>query len=160
MCVTSRPFAEQFLHDYLRHVASQASGRDSLYDEIIDRGFVIPAEGNIDASLRRFADRDREIGEAHGRVDLAFYTGARQPRLTQQEAHSILKQIHFLLRPGGALLLGFPTVQPPPHHLSATELHGLALQAGFSTSGGLRPYFRTGSLANSRAPVYSFLRKQ
>jgi hypothetical protein len=156
MCVCSQPFTSQFLAQYLLLRARQVSGIGSLGMEMVQRGFVIPAEGDIADCLRNFVRRDEEIGERHGRVDLAFQAGARLPRLTPGQAQEILRNTHFLLRPGGALLIGFPVTPQPPGHISRAELDSCALQAGFTGN----PRLSVGaSLANPRLPAYSFFRK-
>lgn len=156
MCVCSRPFASQFLAQYLFLRARQVSGIEHRGMEMVERGFVIPAEGDIAECLRNFVRRDEEIGQTHGRVDLALQLGARLPRLTPSQAREILRNAHFLLRPGGALLIGFPSTPQPPGCISREELDQCALQAGF----GGNPRLSMGaSLTNSGRPVYSYFRK-
>lgn len=156
MCVCGRPFASQFLAQYLLLRAHQVSGIRERGAEMVDRGFVIPAEGDIAECLRNFVRRDKEIGETHGRVDVAFQLGSRLPRLTPSQAQEILRNAHFLLRPGGALLIGFPATPQPPDHISRAELDRCALQAGFAST----PRLSVGaSLTSPRLPVYSFFRK-
>jgi hypothetical protein len=123
---------------------------------MVDRGAVIPAEGDIAERLRDFVQRDEEIGEAHGRVDVAFQLGSRLPRLTPPQAEEVLRNAHFLLRPGGGLLIGFPATPQPPGHVSRAELDRCALQAGLA--GNSRLSFGA-SLSNPGLPVYSFFRK-
>jgi hypothetical protein len=156
MCVCSRPFASQFLAQYLFLRAQQVSGIRERGAEMVDRGFIIPAEGDIAECLRNFVRRDREIGETHGRVDVVFQLGSRLPRLTPPQAQEILRNAHFLLRPGGALLIGFPASPQPQDHISRAELDRCALQAGFAGSSRLSV---GASLTSPRLPVYSFFRK-
>jgi hypothetical protein len=156
MCVCSRPFASQFLAQYLLLRAQQVSGIRNRGAEMVDRGFVIPAEGDIAECLGNFVRLDKEIGETHGRVDVAFQLGSRLPRLTSPQAREILQNAHFLLRPGGALLIGFPATPQPPGHISRAELDRCALQAGFAGSSRLSV---GASLTSPRLPVYSFFRK-
>jgi hypothetical protein len=156
MCVCSRPFASQFLAQYLLLRAEQVSGIRTRGAEMMDRGFIIPAEGDIAESLRNFVRLDKGIGEPHGRIDVAFQLGSRLPRLTPPQAQEILRNVQFLLRPGGALLIGFPASPQPPGHISRAELDRSALQAGFAGT----PRLSIGaSLTNPRLPVYSFFRK-
>lgn len=156
MCVCGRPFASQFLAQYLFLRAQQVSGIRGRGAEMVDRGFIIPAEGDIAVCLRNFVRRDREIGQTHGRVDVVFQLGSRLPRLTPPQAQEILRNAHFLLRPGGALLIGFPASPQPPDHISRAELDRCALQAGFAGSSRLSV---GASLISPRLPVYSFFRK-
>lgn len=156
ICVFGRPFASQFLAQYLLLRAEQVSGIRKRGAEMVDRGFVIPAEGDIAECLRNFVRRDKEIGETHGRVDAAFQLGSRLPRLTPPQAREILGNVHFLLRPGGALLIGFPSTPQPPGHIARAELDQCALQAGFVGN----PRLSVGaSLTSPRLPVYSVFRK-
>jgi hypothetical protein len=156
MCVCSRPFASQFLAQYLLLRAQQVSGSRKRGAEMMERGFVIPAEGDIAECLRNFVRRDKDIGQTHGRVDVAFQLGSRLPRLTPPQAQEILRNAHFLLRPGGALLIGFPATPQPPGHISRAELDRCALQAGFAGT----PRLSVGaSLTSPRLPAYSFFLK-
>jgi hypothetical protein len=156
MCVFGRPFASQFLAQYLLLRAEQVSGIRGRGAEMVDRGFVIPAEGDIAERLNDFVRRDEEIGETHGRVDLVFQLGSRLPLLTPPEAQEILRKALFLLRPGGALLIGFPATPQPPGHISRAELDRCALEAGFTRS----PRLSMGaSLSSPGLPVYSFFQK-
>lgn len=156
MCVCSRPFASQFLAQYLLLRAQQVSGIRKRGAEMVDRGFVVPAEGDIAECLRHFIRHDEGNGETHGRVDVAFQLGSRLPRLTPAQAQEILRNAHFLLHPGGSLLIGFPATPQPPGHISRAELDRCALQAGFTGS----PRLSVGaSLTSPRLPVYSFFRK-
>lgn len=159
MCLASQPFAAQFLGNYLLLRARQVSGHDQMGEEMIDRGFVILGEGDLAASLARFVDLDRKIGETHGRVDLAFYTGSLLPYLTAEQARRILAHVHFLLRPGGALLIGFPIEPSYPGRLDMNELLAATVAAGFSPNDGSRVHVGTSNLANPGLPVYMFLRK-
>jgi hypothetical protein len=156
MCVCSQPFSSQFLAQYLLLRARQVSGSQTRGMEMVQRGFVIPAEGDIAESLRNFVRRDEAIGETHGRVDLAVQAASRLPRLTPSQAMEIMRRIHFLLRPGGALLIGFPATPRPPGHIARAELDQCALKAGFAAAGRLSV---GASLSSPRLPVYSFFRK-
>lgn len=156
LCVSSRPFAGQFLGRYLFLRAEQASGIRTRGEEMVERGFVIPAEGDIADSLRNFVRLDRQIGETHGRVDVAFHLGSTLPRLTPPQAREILDNAYFLLRPGGALLVGFPATPQPPGHISRAELDRCALQAGFVAASRLSV---GAPLSSPGLPVYSFFRK-
>jgi hypothetical protein len=155
---SDQPFACQFLANYLMLRADRQSSYIGMRDQMIEQGFVTLAEGDITASLDRFIELDRSLGDTHGRVDVAFFVGSRLPRLSQERARRILEGIHFLLRPGGGLLLGFPAEPREPGQLALEELNGAALMAGF-TGHGSRIHLGSANLANPGLPVYSFHRK-
>jgi hypothetical protein len=155
---SDQPFACQFLANYLMLRAERQSSYLGMRDQMIERGFVTLAEGDITESLDRFIALDRSLGDTHGRIDVAFFVGTRLPRLGQEQTRRILERIHFLLRPGGGLLLGFPAEPREPGQLALEELIGAAVMAGF-TGHGSRIHLGTSNLANPRLPVYSFNRK-
>ena len=155
---SDQPFACQFLANYLMLRADRQSSYIGMRDQMIDRGFVTLAEGDITASLDRFIELDRSLGDTHGRIDVAFFAGSRLPRLSQERARSILEGARFLLRPGGGLLLGFPTQPHEPGQLDRDELAAAAQAAGF-TAEGSRIHRGPANVANPRLPLYSFHRK-
>jgi hypothetical protein len=157
--VTSdQPFARQFLANYLMLRTDRQSTYLRMYDQMIERGFITMADGDIITSLDHFIEIDRSLGDAHGRVDVAFFVGSRLPRLSQERARHILERVHFLVRPGGGLLLGFPMEPQQPGQLALEELNNAALMAGF-TGYGSRIHLGTSNLADPRLPVYAFHRK-
>jgi hypothetical protein len=155
---SDQPFACQFLANYLMLRADRQSSYLGMRDQMIERGFVTLAEGDITESLDRFIELDRSLGDTHGRIDVAFFVGTRLPRLSQERARRVLEGIHFLLRPGGGLLLGFPAEPREPSQLALEELAGAAAMAGF-TGRGSRIHLGTSNLASPGLPVYSFHRK-
>jgi hypothetical protein len=156
---SDQPFACQFLANYLMLRADRQSSYHAMRDQMIDRGFVTLAEGDITASLDRFIELDRSLGDTHGRVDVGLFTGSRLPRLSRERARRILERVHFLLRPGGGLLLGFPAEPREPGQLALDELTAAAQTAGFSAHRS-RLHRSPANLANPRLPVYSFCRKE
>jgi hypothetical protein len=155
---SEQPFACQFLANYLMLRADRQSTYTGMRDQMIERGFVTLAEGDITASLDRFIELDKSLGDTHGRVDVALFVAARLPRLSEQRARRILERIHFLLRPGGGLLVGFPAEPWEPGQLGLDELSDAARLAGF-TAAGTRIHRSPANLTNLRLPVYSFHRK-
>jgi hypothetical protein len=155
---SDQPFDCQFLANYLMLRADRQSSYLGMRDQMIERGFVTLAEGDITASLDRFIELDRSLGDTHGRVDVALFVGSRLPRLSQERALRIMAGIHFLLRPGGGLLLGFPAEPREPGQLALEELNGAALMGGF-TAHGSRTRLGSSGLASPGMPAYSFHRK-
>lgn len=155
---SEQSFACQFLANYLMLRAERQSTYIGMRDQMIERGFVTLAEGDITASLDRFVALDRSLGDTHGRVDVALFVGARLPRLSQERAQRILERIHFLVRPGGGLLMGFPLEPRDPGQLGLDELSIAARSAGFTTRSS-RIHRSPANLTNPRLPVYSFHRK-
>jgi hypothetical protein len=158
MNLSSTPFNAQFFASYLNRRTSQVTMYPNMYQEMIDRSFVILAEAEIETSITAFVNHDVEIAEPHGRVDVAFFTGARPPRLARPEAQRIVAGLHFLLRPGGILLIGFPLEPQPTGTVEVQELFEAALLAGFD-AGASRVHLGTSNLANPRLPVYGCYRK-
>jgi hypothetical protein len=152
---SDQPFDCQFLANYLMLRADRQSSYLGMHDQMLERGFVTLAEGDITTSLDRFIELDRSLGDTHGRVDVALFAGSSLPRLSQERARRILEGIHFLLRPGGGLLLGFPPEPREPGQLALDELTGAALMAGFTAHGSRT---RLGSPGPGQ-PAYSFHRK-
>ena len=70
----------------------------------------------------------------------------------------MLADIHFLLRPGGALLMGFAPLHHPPQHAAIDELIRLALRAGFSGRGA-RLHIGSSNLVNHALPLFTFYGK-
>jgi hypothetical protein len=156
--VSDQPFACQFLANYLMLRADRQSSYLGMRDQMLERGFVTLAEGDTTASLDRFIELDRSLGDTHGRVDVALFVGPRLPRLSQDRVRHILEGIHFLLRPGGGLLLGFPAEPREPGQLALEELNDATLMAGF-TADGSRIHLGPANLDHPGLPVYSFHRK-
>jgi hypothetical protein len=157
ICVTRHPFTDQFLASYALLRGRELTGSNRAAEAMGDQGFVIPKQGDIAASLRSLIERDRAIGESHGRVDLVFCVGAQMPRFEPREARQMFADIHFLLRPGGALLIGY-AAEPEDARVSGVELSKLATEVGFSGSGS-RIHVGMSNLVNPALPVYSFFRK-
>ena len=155
---SDQPFACQFLANYLMLRADRQSSYIGMRDQMLERGFVTLAEGDITASLDRFIELDRSLGDAHGRIDAAFFVGSRLPRLSQERARRILEGVRFLLRPGGGLLLGFPSEPCEPGQLGRDELTAAAQTAGFTVDRS-RIHRGPSNVANPRLPLYSFHRK-
>jgi hypothetical protein len=158
ICASEQPFACQFLANYLTLRTDRQSTYYGMREQMLQRGFMTLAEDDIIASLDRFVELDKSLGDAHGRIDVALFVGTRLPRMDYERVRQILERVHFLVRPGGGLLTGFPMEPHEPGQLSPAELLTAALQAGF-TGYGSRTHLGTSNLANHRLPVYSFHRK-
>jgi hypothetical protein len=147
---SEQPFACQFLANYLL----VRTGR-RMQERMVKRGFVTLAEGDLIESLDRFVQLDRSLGDSHGRVDVAVMAAARLPRLSKDRLHRILERVHYLLRPGGGLLIGYPVEPHEPGQLAREDLIEAIPQAGFPPSRS-RVHVGQTNLANPRLPVYSF----
>jgi hypothetical protein len=158
ICASEQPFTCQFLANYLMLSTDRQSTYHGMSEQMLQRGFVTLAEDEIIASLDRYVDLDQSLGDTHGRIDVALLVGAQLPRMDYERLRRILERVHFLVRPGGGLLAGFPLEPHEPGQLTREELLTAALEAGFAGDGS-RTHLGTSNLANPRLPVYSFHRK-
>jgi hypothetical protein len=147
---SEQPFACQFLANYL---LLRTDPR--MRERLLKRGFVTLAEGDLIESLDRFVRLDRSLGDSHGRVDVAVMAAARLPRLSKDRLRRILERVHFLLRPGGGLLIGYPVEPHEPGQLAREDLIDAIPRAGFPPSSSHVHVGQT-NLANPRLPLYSF----
>jgi hypothetical protein len=157
ICVSDRPFTTQFLESYLELRSRQLVGADWLSQKMLERNIVVLAKGPLVRCMDHYVERNRALGRPHGPIDAIVFAGVEPPWLTLDQAKSVFKAAHFVLRPGGVFLIGFPPGAAAPGRVDSVDLIGEGFLAGFSPAS--KTHLGTSMLANPRLPAFTLFRK-
>jgi hypothetical protein len=149
----------QFLVFYLVLRARQLTGNDALVQAWAQSSVSDSKQGDASAVTQTIVEANRGLGQKHGDLDVALYTGYVSPKLTRKSTQPMMANICWLLRPGGALVLGFPPEATAEGRASMIDLMSMALAAGFSKK---RPqtHLGTSNMSNPKLPIYTLFFKE
>jgi hypothetical protein len=157
--ISQHRLMSDFLTFYFVLRARHLTGSDALAQAWAQYSLSISREGDPAAVTQTMVDANRQLGRKHGDLDLALYTGYVSPRLTPKLTQAMMENVLWLLRPRGALLIGFPPDATSAGCASMIDLIKMSLAAGFPTT-GVHAHCGTSNLSNPKLPFYSFLYKE
>ena len=151
--VTQNEFIGNFLMGY--HVLSAKQVFTNYEHELresMERLMFRPFAGQAEKLTREMIAANRYS------YDLVVYASYQQPKLDAMASKEVLANAYQLLRPDGALMLGFPTTSPPGH-VSMADLMYMAMAAGFPGHKS-RLHIGSSNLSNTNLPGYAFMFKE
>jgi hypothetical protein len=157
--ISQHRLMSDFLTFYFVLRARHLTGSDALAQAWAQYSLSISREGDPAAVTQTIVDANSQLGRKHADLDIALYTGYVSPKLTPKATQIMMENILWLLRPGGALLIGFPSDATSEGCASMVDLMKIALAAGFPKT-RMHAHFGTSNLSNSNLPVYCFLYKE
>jgi hypothetical protein len=157
--ISQHRLMSDFLTFYFVLRARALTGSDALAQAWAQYSLNVSKEGDPAVVTQMVVDANRQLGRKHADLDLALYTGYVSPKLTPKVTQTMMENILWLLRPGGALLIGFPPDATSEGCASMVDLMKIALAAGFPKT-RIHAHFGTSNLSNSKLPVYVFFYKE
>ena len=157
--INSYPFIARLLPHYCLARSKQLTGSDALALTLEKHDLYKSLQGDIVSVTQNIVEGHRQRNQRPEFLDLVLYTGYLPPRIDVAGLQQVIKNVYQLLRPGGALLLGFPMLEVAPGQVSLKELLDGAFSAGFSQKRA-RAHIGTSNMANPRIPIFIFLVKE
>jgi hypothetical protein len=157
--INPHPFITRFFSNYVMLKARRLTGNDRLIRAWEAQEIYKHMEGDIATITHAIIEGHRQRKQPCDFLDLVIYTRLIPPRIDRASAQQALRNAYHLLRPGGALLLGFPLTEGAKEHVSMHDLIKMAPLAGF-VSGRSRLHAGASSINNPKLPVYGIFFKE
>jgi hypothetical protein len=157
--ISSYPFIARLLPHYLLCRSKQLTGSETLALTLEKQELYRSIQGEITDVTQNLIEGHQQRNQPYEFLDLVLYTSYLPSRLEVASARQAMKNVYQLLRPGGALLIGFPLIDAAPGNASITDLMDAAFSAGFLQEKA-RAHIGTSNMANARIPLFTLFVKE
>jgi hypothetical protein len=157
--ISSYPFIARLLPHYLLCRSKQLTGSETLALTLEKQELYRSIQGEITDVTQNLIEGHQQRNQPYEFLDLVLYTSYLPSRLEVASARQAMKNVYRLLRPGGALLIGFPLIDAAPGNASITDLMDAAFSAGFLQEKA-RAHIGTSNMANARIPLFTLFVKE
>jgi len=157
--ISSYPFIARLLPHYLLAKSKQLVGDETLALTLEKHDVYKSLQGEVADVTQSLVKEHRKRNQPTEFLDLVLYTSYLPPRIDVPGVQQLMKNVYQLLRPGGALLVGFPLMDSTPGPISLKDLMEAALSAGFLSEHG-NVHMGTSNIANARLPLFIFFVKE